>query len=139
MRVLALLVFFGMVLAQNSMIVPLASVAELSKYLGQNTHEIWVLGDLPLGGLEGGLKGKRVRLITGSAQVQNLAWLRSIPAEVRILPGKLTSTFLLADGRYFLVSEPKKFTLLNSEEVVAVLQQRIRLSELWAQARPWRP
>lgn len=140
MRVLsALLVFFGLALAQNSLVVPLASVSELDKFLEQNTHEIWVVGDLPLKGLVQALKGKRVRLITGMAQVKTLPWLRSLQAEVRVLPGSLTSAFLLADGRYFLVSEPKRFTLLSSDEVVTVIGQRIRLSELWAQARPWRP
>lgn len=139
MRALAVLVFLSLALAQNSMIVPLTSVAELGKYLERNTHDIWVVGDFPLKGLEGALKGKRIRLITGSAQVQSLPWLRSIPTEVRILPGKVTSAILLADSHYFLVSEPRKFTLLDSDEVVAVLQQRIHLNELWAQARPWRP
>lgn len=140
---LPFLLLLGLASAQTpapSTLVPLHSVAELSTYLQQNTRLITVVGDLPLRGLEAALKGKRVRLLTGSAQVQGLGWVRSsgLQLEVRVLPGRLTTTFLLADERYFLAVEPQRFTLLDSEEVVAVLRQRIRLTELWAQARPWR-
>ncbi|MDX2003632.1 MAG: hypothetical protein SFU83_00015 [Meiothermus sp.] len=141
---LPLLLFLGLASAQvsapPSALIPLHSVEELSAYLQQNTRQITVIGDLPLRGLEAALQGKRVRLLTGSTQVQGLGWVRSgrLQLEVRVLPGRLTTPFLLADERYFLAVEPQRFTLLDSEEVVAVLRQRIRLSELWAQARPWR-
>lgn len=140
---LPFLLLLGLASAQTpapSTLVSLHSVAELSTYLQQNTRQITVVGDLPLRGLEAALQGKRVRLLTGSAQVQGLGWVRSsgLQLEVRVLPGRLTTPFLLADERYFLAVEPQRFTLLDSEEVVAVLRQRIRLSELWAQARPWR-
>lgn len=141
---LPLLLFLGLASAQvsapASALIPLNSVGELSAYLKLNTRQITVVGDLPLRGLEAALQGKRIRLLTGSAQVQSLGWLRTsgLQLEVRVLPGRLSTPFLLADERYFLAVEPQRFTLLDSEEVVAVLRQRIRLSELWAQARPWR-
>lgn len=141
---LPLLLFLGLATAQvsapPSALIPLRSVEELSAYLQQNTRQITVVGDLPLRGLEAALQGKRVRLLTGSTQVQGLGWVRSghLQLEVRVLPGRLTTPFLLADERYFLAVEPQRFTLLDSEVVVAVLRQRIRLTELWAQARPWR-
>ena len=78
---LPLLLFLGLATAQvsapPSALIPLHSVGELSTYLQQNTRQITVVGDLPLRGLETALQGKRVRLLSGSAQVQSLGWLRS--------------------------------------------------------------
>jgi hypothetical protein len=113
------------------------TVGELNSFLKLRTQQLVIVGsEIPVG-LEKALVGKRLQVITGPSAPRP-QWLKGLKAEVKVLPGTglargQAGTFMLADGRFFVVKDAKGFVIVDSPQIAAIIEKMV--GQMWAMAR----